>query len=114
MARLLLALVTDFLLPQPGERLRQDGAAVLAAVALLTHDEPVLVALVLQRRLHLEVGQRPAAVLVVEVALAGLEEGADRLPGGLADLARVDVAAADVREAADVAEHLAEQVRPLP
>src|SRR5256885_7681755 len=49
-----------------------------------------------------------------EVVLAVLEEDADRLGLRLADQPRVGVAAADVGEAADVAEHLAEQVRPLP
>src|SRR5438067_13903612 len=92
-------------LPQPAQRFRQDGPAVLAVVPAIAHDEAVLVALVAQRRLHLEVAQRPGAMFVVQVVLAVLEEDADRLLLRLADDPRVGVAAADVGETADVTEH---------
>ena len=86
--------------------------AVVAAVAV---DELVVVVAELQGRVHLLVAERPVAVLVVEVVAAVLQEDADRLlVAAFADHAGIDVAAADVREAADVAEHLAEQVGPLP
>ena len=76
--------------------------------------ELVVVALELQRRRHLLVGQRPVAVRVVEIVAAVLQEDAERLAVALADHRGVDVAAADVGEAADVAEHLAKRVGPLP
>src|SRR4051812_23385635 len=60
--------------PHPPQRLRKEGPAVLAVVALLAHDELVVVALELQGRLHLQVAQRPAAVLVVQVLPARLQE----------------------------------------
>src|SRR5262249_1555420 len=107
-------LLPDLVAPQPAQRLRQDGAAVLAVVAAVAHHELVVVLHELQRRGHLLVRQRPVAVQVVEVVLAVLEEDADRLLLRLADHPRIDVAAADVRETADVAEDLAELVRPLP
>src|SRR4051812_46313236 len=68
LSRLLLLLL--FVAPQPAQRVRQDGAAVLAVVAAVAVDELVVVLHVLQRRRHLLVGQRPVAVFVVQVAAA--------------------------------------------
>ena len=73
--------------PQPAQRFGQDRSAVLAVVAPVAEHELVVVLLVLQRRRHLLVGQRPVAVLVVQVARAVLQEDADRLLLGLADQA---------------------------
>ena len=77
-------------------------------------DELVIVTGEVERAGHLLVAQRPVAELVVEIAGAVLQEDADRFPRRLADLAGINVAAPNIGEAAHVAEHLAEQVRPLP
>src|SRR5262245_21890966 len=88
--------------PQPAQRIRQDRPAVLAIVPLRAHLVLVVVFLEFQRQSHLLVGQRPVAVLVIQVFLASLEENADRFRRGLANSTRIDVAAANIREAADV------------
>src|SRR5262249_14989469 len=77
-------------------------------------DHLVVVLLELEGGFHLLVAQGPVAVLVVEIAFAVLEEDADGLVLGLADDAGVAVAAADVGEAADVAEDLGGKVGALP
>src|SRR5262245_65475 len=112
-----LSLVTGWwgvVAPEPAQRVGHDGATVLAAVEALAELEAVVVALELQGRRHLLVGQRPVAELVVQVLPAALQEHADGLLRLRADQGRVDVAAADVRETADVRQHLAELVRHLP
>ena len=100
--------------PQPAERVGQDRPAVLAAVLAGAADELVVVVFEFQGRRHLLIGQPPVAELVVQIVAAVLKKDADRLVGRGADQRRIDVAAADVGEAADVAEHLAESVGPLP
>src|SRR6516164_4291266 len=100
--------------PEPDERFGQDRAAVDAVVAAVGPGGLVVVLLVLEGGFHLQVAEPPVAVLVVEVVGAVLEEDADVFVLGLADHAGVPVAAANVGEAADVAQHLAEQVRPFP
>src|SRR5262249_14185374 len=92
----------------------QDRAAVLAIVPAVAVNELVFIPRELQSGRHLLIGQRPVAMLVVQVVGAVLEEDTDRLPLRLANDARIYVPAADVNEAADVAEHFAEQVRPFP
>src|SRR5262249_38096682 len=59
---------------------------------------------------------RPIAGLIIQIARAILQENVDRLARipGFSDLARINVAAADVGETADVTQDFAEQVRPLP
>src|SRR5262245_28787829 len=102
------------LAPQPAQRIGQDRPAVLAVVAAVAPLHVVVVLLVLERRFHLQIAEPPVAVLVVQVGRPVLKEDADGFVLGLADDAGIAVAAADVREAADVAEHFAEEVRPLP
>ena len=63
---------------------------------------------------HHLIRQHPVAVCVVEVMPTLLEEDAQRFRRGLAQQEGIVIAAADVRKAAHMAEHLAEQVRPLP
>src|SRR5437899_153746 len=93
--------------PQPAERIGEDRAAVLVVVAARASDELDVVLREPQRGVHLLVGQPPVPVLVVQVLLSVLQKHAQRLPRRLPDERRIDVAAPDVREAADVAEHLA-------
>ena len=100
--------------PEPAEGIGQDRAAVLSAVAAGAEHELEIVAHERQRAGHLLVRQRPVAVEVVQVVRAVLQEDADRFALGLADPRGVDVAAADVGEAADLREHLAELVGPFP
>ena len=85
--------------------------AVVAAVAEL---EPVVVAFELQRCGHFLIGERPTAVQVVEVIRSVLQEDSQRLLFLLANQRWIDVPAPNVREAADVAEHLAKLIGPLP
>ncbi len=87
---------------------------MLAAVEALAVDEFVIIFGELERLGHLLVGQGPVAVGVVEVVGAVLEEGADRLRGGLADQGLVvmapfagGLAAGDVGEATDPGRDLA-------
>ena len=87
---------------------------MLAVVRAITHHEPVVVAREGQRAGHGPVGQRPIAMQVVEVVLAVLQEDPQGLALGLADQGRVGVATADVGEAADLREHLAEMIGPFP
>jgi hypothetical protein len=53
-------------------------------------------------------------VKVVEIVGAVLQEHADGLSFSLADPRRIDIAAANVREAADLREHFTEGIGPLP
>src|SRR6266852_5430392 len=94
--------------PQPAQSVGQERAAVLVRVTAVAVLEAVVVAPELQRGRHLLVRERPVPELVVEVVRAVLEEDADRPDRSLPDERGVDVSAADVREAADVADDLAE------
>lgn len=85
-----------------------------SAVSALATNEPVVPVGKLQRDIHLKIRQPPVAVCVVEIVRAVLQKYADRFPFRLADQRRVNVTAADVGEAADVAEHFAELVRTFP
>ena len=76
--------------------------------------EFVIVTHELQRRGHLLVRQRPVAVQVVEVFGAVLQENANRFLFRFPNQRRVDIAAANVGEAADVTEHFAKFIGPLP
>ena len=74
----------------------------------------VIVAHELERCGHLLIGQRPIPVEIVEVAGAILERNFDRLALRLANQPGVDIAAANVGEAADVAEHFAKLLEVAP
>ena len=89
---------------------------VLQVVAARAHLEAVVVAGEHERRVHLEVGQRPVPLREVDVVLAVLEEDADRLrvAAGTANQVRVLRTAQVPRVAADVADDLAEGVGALP
>src|SRR5439155_17027357 len=92
----------------------QNGASVLRRMAAVAENELVIVLGKLQGRGHLLVGQRPVAGVVIQIIGAILEKDADRLARGLADLSRIDISAADVREAADMAQDFAKQVGAFP
>src|SRR5207249_789497 len=71
--------------PEPAERIGQDSAAMSVAVKAVAEDEVAVVSLIAQRRRHAQIGERPVAMLVVQVVLAVLQEDADRLVRRLAD-----------------------------
>src|SRR5262249_31432047 len=100
--------------PEPAQGARQNCTTVLTGVATVAPDRLVVVLLEFEGRFHLQVAEIPVPGRIVEVVRAILEEHADRLLRRLADDAWIAVAAADVGETADVAEDLAEQVRPFP
>src|SRR5207253_3206677 len=100
--------------PEPAERIRQDGAAVLAVMAAVAVDKLVIIVSELECRGHLLIGEWPAPVRVVQIARAILQEDADRLAWRFAYLPGIDVAAPDIGEAAHVTQHFAEEVWPLP
>src|SRR6267142_6600072 len=77
-------------------------------------DEFVVVDLERQRLFHLQIRQPPVPGLVVQVVLAVLEADSNVLFRGLANDARICVAVADIREAADRGPDFAELVRLLP
>src|SRR2546426_11287216 len=76
--------------------------------------EFVIVTHELQRRGHLLVRQRPVAVQVVEVFGAVLQKDANWFLLRFPNQRRIDIAAANVGEAADVTEHFAKFIGPLP
>src|SRR5207244_1494737 len=100
--------------PQPAQRIGQDRAAVFGVVAFAAELELVVVTHEFQRGGHLLIRQRPVSMKIVEVVRAVLQKDADRFLFGFSDQRLVVVAAANVREAADRAEHFAEFVRTLP
>src|SRR5690606_3483207 len=102
---LLLSLIPTA--PQPAQRVGQDRAAVHAAMAAGSADKLVVVLFKLQCFRHLLVREPPVAVFVVDVVLAILQEDAERLRIRLANQSGIDMAAADVGEAADMAQHFA-------
>ena len=74
----------------------------------------MIVAFELQRVFHLQIREPPVAVFVVQIILTVLQEHADRFAIGLANQSLVIVTAADVGEAADMAQHFAEPFRVFP
>jgi len=80
---------------------------VIAVVAAFAVDEFVVVLCELQRGRHFEIRERPVAVSVVEVVAAVLQKDSQGLALRFANQRRIDVAAANVREAADMTQHLA-------
>ena len=89
---------------------------MFTGVAAVAEDGLIVVAGELQRGGHLLGGDEPVAELVIEIVGAILHEHADRLgvAFGLADHEWVIVAAADVVEAADMAEDFAKSIGPIP
>ncbi len=85
-------------------------------MASLGHHQLVRIARELQSRCQILIPQRPVAVQVVQIFFSLLQVDLDRLGLvlGLPHQPRIGPAAADVGEAADVAEHLAELVGTLP
>src|SRR5262245_48427864 len=108
--------------PEPAHHIGKDRAPLLLSVAADAPRVVQIVALVGQRAHQPHVLQEPVARLVVlavtsdaaVVVAAVLQVDADRLPVGPPDDVGVGVTAAEVGEAADDAEHLAELVGPLP
>ena len=61
---------------------------MFAVVAAVAADEFAVVFHVSQRGIHLQVGEPPVAVAVVEIVLAVLQEDADQFAFGFADQRR--------------------------
>src|SRR5436190_11879236 len=76
--------------------------------------EAIVVAFEAQRHRHVEVGNGPAAIGIVEIVDRPLEEHADGFWSILPHAGNVGVAAADIGEAADMADDTCKAVRPLP
>src|SRR5688572_15028479 len=75
----------------------------------------MIVAHELERRRHVLVRERPVPMQVVEIVAAILQEHAERLGGfSLPDQRRVNVSAANVGEAANMTDDLAERIGSLP
>lgn len=89
---------------------------MFSTMAAIAKNEAMIVAGELQGGSHLLIGQRPVAMEVVEIGGAILQEDAQRfgLLLGFPDQGGVDIAAADIRKTADVADDFAEFIRPLP
>src|SRR5215468_1735359 len=86
--------------------------AVVGALAVVEFD---VVFTECQSRKHLLVGERPVAKIIIEIVTAILQKYAQRFfVATAADHTGVGIAAANVGEAADVREHFAELVGPLP
>src|SRR5687767_11942310 len=100
--------MTRLLAPEPAQRVGKDRAAVFSTVPAVAEDELMIVAGELQRRGHFLVRERPVAVQIIEIIRAILQEDAERLRLLLrfANEPRVHVAAADIGEAPDEADHL--------
>ena len=102
--------------PQPLQSFGQQIAAELAAVSAVGHVELVLVARELQSLREVLIADRPIAVQVVKVLATVLQIDLDGLwlVLRLAHETGIGPAAANVGEAADVTEDLAELLRLLP
>lgn len=119
--------------PEPAHGVGEDGGAVFAVVGAFASDELVIPVGEFEGCGHVLVGDPPTAELVIDIVFAVLEEDADGaaeleelfflwgvvgfvgvFEAGLADGRRVDVAAADVGEAADVGDDFLELVGAVP
>ena len=87
---------------------------MLAIVASIAEDEAEVIFAELQGGSHLVVGQGPTAVEIIEIIGSILQEYPDVLALGLADDTGVDMATADIGEAANMADDLVEIVGSLP
>ena len=100
--------------PNPAEGVGKKSAPVLDAVASVGGDEFVIVFGEGEGLGHLLVREPPIAVGVVEVVASVLKPDPKGAFLFLADECGIDVTAADIGEAADVADDIAEEVGPLP
>ena len=79
-----------------------------------THCELIVIPDEFECRRHVLIRQRPVAVEIVEIVLTVLKKDSERLWVSLSNERGIDMAAPDVREAADVTDYLAEGIGPLP
>src|SRR5262245_55469766 len=102
--------------PEPAHCIREDRAAVIAIVSAFAEDVFVVVILIFERRNEIEVPNHPipAWTPTAVVVRAVLHKDTNRFPIVCADDIWVFVSAADVGEAADVADNFAELVGPIP
>ena len=100
--------------PDPLQCLRKDRPAMLDVVTAFAQDILVVISPVFQCGDHRLVGKYPVAVDDVQVIFPILQEDSNGLRRILSDPVRVAVPAADGRKAADMADDLAEGIRPVP
>jgi hypothetical protein len=101
--------------PEPTKGIGKDGSAMVSIMASSAVNEFYVVITEFESSVHLFVGQRPIAVLVIKISAAVLEEYAQGFGvAAFSDECRVVVASANVGKAADVAEHFAELIGAFP
>ena len=87
---------------------------MFSIVGFCAEDEFVVVVFERQRLGHLFIREWPIAKLIVEIVFAILKENANGFLFGLANHWRVNVPAANIDEAADMAEDFAKAIGALP
>ena len=87
---------------------------MLAVVGAFTEHELVIVTGELERGRHVLIRERPVAELIVEIIATILKEDAQGLLLRLANHGGIHIAATNVGEGTDVADHLAEGFGMLP
>ena len=102
------------IVPEPADRIGEQLRAVFAVVAAVAPDVAMVVTGVGQGALHGLVGHPPIAAVDIVIVGAVLEENAESLGLGLADEARIAVAAAETDVGADDAEDAGEFRRTFP
>src|SRR5215210_1404577 len=102
--------------PEPAERVRQDGAAVVRVVAAVSDDETEVVPTLREGRSYSQVGAEPVVLgsSPVEIASRCLEEYPQRFLRRLLDQLGVTVAAPKLGEAPEEAQDAPEPIRPRP
>ena len=87
---------------------------MFAVVAFSANDEGRIVTCVFERRRYILIGDIPASGVEIQVVLAVLQKNTQRFGLGFANQRRVNLAAAQIRETADEAQHAMKGVGPVP
>src|SRR3954469_2549240 len=102
--------------PQPAHGVRENRAAVIAAVRSFAIDIFVIVILFFEHSGHSVIGNDPISLGIATAIVVGavLQKNTDWLPIVNANDLGIFISALNVREAADVADDLAELIGPIP
>src|SRR5437764_5308249 len=100
--------------PKPAQGIGKSRSAMFSVVAAIAKFELVVVSGKFERRSHLLIRQRPTPMQVIQIIRAILQKYANRLFRRPPNERGIIVSTANVREAADMAQHSVERVRPLP